>query len=157
MEDAFLRWPSREALGREGIPRPRRLLAWAVRLLVAGVLLWSTLHDNRVRGWTAAAGIGGFLMAGLLAWAFFRLTLGHRLWPSLSLLLLLLGPSLGTRSGLTRRPGAMPSGYSPRKGQLVSRRRSRPRSPSAPVLPGRYTMWWPTAFLRNSCTWRRPG
>ena len=29
MEDAFLRWPSREALGREGIPRPRRLLAAA--------------------------------------------------------------------------------------------------------------------------------
>ncbi|MEU0116654.1 histidine kinase [Streptomyces bobili] len=91
MEDAFLRWPSREALGREGVPRPRRLLAWAVRLLVAGVLLWSALHDNRVRGWTAVAGIGGFLVAGLLAWAFFRLTLGHRLWPSLSLLLLLLG------------------------------------------------------------------
>ncbi|MFM9632109.1 sensor histidine kinase [Streptomyces galilaeus] len=91
MEDAFLHWPSREALGREGVPRPRRLLAWAVRLLVAGVLIWSALHDNRVRGWTAAAGIGGFLVVGLLAWAFFRLTLGHRLWASLSLLLLLLG------------------------------------------------------------------
>jgi signal transduction histidine kinase len=95
MKDAFLRWPSREALGREGVPRPRRLLAWAVRFLVAGVLLWSALHDHRVRGWTAAAGIGGVLVAGLLAWAFFRLTLGHRLWPSVTLLLLLLGLAAG--------------------------------------------------------------
>lgn len=30
MRDTFLRWPSREALGREGIPRPRRLPARVV-------------------------------------------------------------------------------------------------------------------------------
>ncbi|MGV9558141.1 sensor histidine kinase [Streptomyces sp. NPDC003522] len=91
MREAFLRWPSREALGHEGIPRPRRLLAWAVRLLAAGVLLWSAFHDDRVHGWTVVAGAGGVLLAAVLAWAFCRLTVEHRLWPSVSLLLLLLG------------------------------------------------------------------
>ncbi|MFC9290686.1 sensor histidine kinase [Streptomyces sp. NPDC057052] len=98
MRETFLRWPSREALGREGIPRPRRLLAWAVRLLVAGVLLWSAFHDDRVHGWTAVAGAGGALVAAVLAWAFFRLTVEHRLWPSVTLLLLLLGLAAGVHA-----------------------------------------------------------
>ncbi|MFJ4694156.1 sensor histidine kinase [Streptomyces sp. NPDC088766] len=98
MRDAFLRWPSREALGREGIPRPRRLLAWAVRLLVAGVLLWSAFHDDRVHGRTAMAGTGGVLVAAVLARAFFRLTIEHRLWPSVTLLLLLLGLAAGVHA-----------------------------------------------------------
>ncbi|MEV6617636.1 histidine kinase [Streptomyces sp. NPDC051051] len=98
MRDTFLRWPSREALGREGIPRPRRLLAWAVRLLVAGLLLWSAFHDDRVHGWTAVAGAGGVLVAAALAWAFFRLTVEHRLWPSVTLLLLLLGLAAGVHA-----------------------------------------------------------
>ncbi|CAM5334440.1 sensor histidine kinase [Streptomyces aurantiogriseus] len=90
-ENAWTRWPSREALGREGIPRPRRLLAWAVRLLVLGVLLWSAFHDSRVHGWGTVAGVGGVLLAGALVWAFLRMTLEHRLWPSLTLMVLLLG------------------------------------------------------------------
>ncbi len=39
-ENAWTRWPSREALGREGISQPRRMLGWGVRLLVIGMLLW---------------------------------------------------------------------------------------------------------------------
>jgi signal transduction histidine kinase len=94
-ENAWTRWPSKEALGRDGIPRPRRLLAWAVRLLVLGVLLWSAFHDSRLHGWAVVAGVGGVLLAAALAWAFLRVTLEHRLWPSLTLMVLLLGLAVG--------------------------------------------------------------
>ncbi|NUR66765.1 MAG: sensor histidine kinase [Streptomyces sp.] len=82
-ENAWTRWPSREALGREGISRPRRVLAWAVRLLLVSLLLWGALTSSSAHGWTIAAGAGGFALAALLAWAFYRATLQHRLWLSL--------------------------------------------------------------------------
>ncbi|MBE8473615.1 sensor histidine kinase [Streptomyces justiciae] len=82
-ENVWTRWPSREALGREGISRPRRLLAWGVRLLLISLLLWGALTSSSAHGWRIAAGAGGFVGAGLLAWAFYRSTLQHRLWPSL--------------------------------------------------------------------------
>ena len=82
-ENVWTRWPSREALGREGISRPRRLLAWGVRLLLISLLLWGALTSSSAHGWRIAAGAGGFVVAGLLAWAFYRSTLQHRLWPSL--------------------------------------------------------------------------
>ncbi|SER97494.1 Signal transduction histidine kinase [Streptomyces sp. yr375] len=94
-ENVWTRWPSREALGPKEISRPRRLLAWAVRLLVLGALLWSAFHDNRIHGWVAIARAGGALVAGGLAWALFRTTLEHRLWPSLALVLMLLGLAAG--------------------------------------------------------------
>jgi signal transduction histidine kinase len=88
-QNAWTRWPSREALGREGLSRPRRLLAWAVRLLVLGVLLGGAFTGSHVHGWKAVAGAGVVLLAALLAWAFFRSTFQHRLWPSLGSLALL--------------------------------------------------------------------
>jgi len=88
-QNAWTRWPSREALGREGLSRPRRLLAWAVRLLVLGVLLGGAFTGSHVHGWKAVAGAGAVLLASLLAWAFFRSTFQHRLWPSLASLALL--------------------------------------------------------------------
>src|SRR6185312_533587 len=90
-ENAWTRWPSREALGHEGISVPRRLVGRAVRVLVLGLLLWSTFHDGQVHGWVAVAGAGGVVLAGGLAWAFFRTTLQHRLGVSLALILLLTG------------------------------------------------------------------
>lgn len=87
----LLRWPSREALGREGISRNRSLLAWATRLLVLGMLLWGAATSNPPRGWASALAVGGVLFAALLAWALYRTTFQHRLWPSLTLLLLLQG------------------------------------------------------------------
>jgi signal transduction histidine kinase len=39
--------------------------------------------------------VAGVLLAGALAWAFFRTTLQHRLWPSLALVTLLLGLAAG--------------------------------------------------------------
>ncbi|MGA5356015.1 sensor histidine kinase [Streptomyces purpurascens] len=90
-ENAWTRWPSREALSREGISRSRCMLAWTVRALVLGLLLWGAFNDGHAGGWRAAAGVGGVLLAALLAWAFFRTTLQHRLWPSLASLALLQG------------------------------------------------------------------
>ncbi|MEU3511610.1 histidine kinase [Streptomyces longwoodensis] len=94
-DDALTRWPSREALGREGTSRARRLIAWAVRLLVLGVLLTAAFHSSRAHGWGLVAGVAGVLLAGALAWAFFRTTFEHRLWPSLALVALLLGLAVG--------------------------------------------------------------
>ncbi|AZP20867.1 sensor histidine kinase [Streptomyces aquilus] len=82
-ENLWTRWPSREALGREGFSRPRRLLAWGVRLLLLSLLLWGALTSSSAHGWRIAAGAGGFVVAALLAWAFYRATLQHRLWPAL--------------------------------------------------------------------------
>ncbi|MFJ2930461.1 sensor histidine kinase [Streptomyces massasporeus] len=88
-ENVWTRWPSREALSREGLSRSRCLLAWTVRTLVLGVLLWGAFSDSHAGGWKAAACAAGVLLAALLAWAFFRTTLQHRLWPSLASLALL--------------------------------------------------------------------
>lgn len=106
-EHVWTRWPSREALGPRGVSRTRRLLAWAVRLLVVGALSWSALHDSRAHGWAAVAGAGGALVAGGLAWALFRTTLEHRLFPSLALLLMLLGLAAGAEAAEFRSPAVV--------------------------------------------------
>jgi len=103
-ENGWTRWPSREALEREGISGPRRLLAWAVRLLVLGILLWGAFHDSPVHGWGAVAGAAGVLLAGGAAWAFFRTTLAHRLWPSLALVTVLLAIAVAGQSAGFRVP-----------------------------------------------------
>ncbi|MGW3308476.1 sensor histidine kinase [Streptomyces sp. NPDC001073] len=103
-ENAWTRWPSREALGREGVSRPRRLLAWAVRLLVIGVLLGGALTGGRVRGWALAAGAAGILLAAVAAWAFWRTTLAQRLWPSVALMAVLLGLAVGGQAAGFRVP-----------------------------------------------------
>ncbi|PWI15015.1 two-component sensor histidine kinase [Streptomyces sp. Act143] len=100
-QNAWTRWPSREALGREGISRPRRLLAWSVRLLLISLLLWGALTSSSAHGWRIAADAGGFVLAALSAWTFYRATLQHRLWPSLLTWGLLQGVAIMTQvSGL---------------------------------------------------------
>ncbi|MFJ9899723.1 sensor histidine kinase [Streptomyces sp. NPDC091280] len=93
-ENAWTRWPSREALSREGVSRPRRLLAWAVRLLVIGVLLGGAVTRDHIHGWALAGGVAGILVTAALGWAFWRATLAHRLWPSLVLIAALLGMAI---------------------------------------------------------------
>ncbi|MEW2268950.1 sensor histidine kinase [Streptomyces griseofuscus] len=90
-ENAWTRWPSKEALGRAGTTRPRRLLAWAVRVLVIALLLWGAYNQKHVGVWTAVAALAGVVAAGFLGWAFFRTTYQHRLLPSLLLLATLMG------------------------------------------------------------------
>lgn len=104
-ETLWTRWPTKEALSRKGIAPARRSLAWVVRLLVIGVLLWSALHDSTAHGWTLAAGAGIAVAAVGLAWAYTRTTLAHRLLPSLFLLALLLGLALAAVALGFRAPG----------------------------------------------------
>ncbi|MEV0908096.1 histidine kinase [Streptomyces hokutonensis] len=94
-ENGWTRWPSREALSRAGVSRPRRLLAWAVRLLVIGMLLWGAFTGDHVHGWALAGGVAGIFVTAALAWAFWRTTLAHRLRPSVALIAALLGVAIG--------------------------------------------------------------
>jgi signal transduction histidine kinase len=90
-ENAWTRWPSREALGRAGISQARRLLVWAVRLLALAMLLWSALTGRHVHGWGMLAAAAGVVVAAALAWAFYRTTLQHRLLPSAACVAALMG------------------------------------------------------------------
>ncbi|MGW2640389.1 sensor histidine kinase [Streptomyces sp. NPDC001348] len=90
-DNAWTRWPSREALGREGVSGPRRMLAWAVRLFVLALLLWGAFDDRHVHGWATVAPVVGLTLAGALSWAFFRTTYQHRLLTSMVVVTLLLG------------------------------------------------------------------
>ncbi|MFI1166407.1 sensor histidine kinase [Streptomyces sp. NPDC020801] len=103
-ENAWTRWPSQEALGRAGISQPRRMLGWAVRLLVTGMLLWGAFTSNRVPLWGAVAAAVGVLVAAAAAWAFFQTTLAHRLWPSLALITVLLGLAVAAQAAGFRVP-----------------------------------------------------
>ncbi|MFF4115722.1 sensor histidine kinase [Streptomyces sp. NPDC001714] len=89
-ENAWTRWPSREALSREGLTRPRRSLAWGVRLIVLALLLWSAFNQSHVHGWGVAAAVAGVFVTALVSWGFFRTTYAHRLGPSLALITVLL-------------------------------------------------------------------
>ncbi|MFF4833202.1 sensor histidine kinase [Streptomyces sp. NPDC001315] len=93
-ENAWTRWPSREALARPGTSRSRRLLGWAVRLLVLGMLLWGASSNSRVQGWGVVAAAAVVLLAAAAGWALFRTTLAHRLWPSIALITVLFAVAL---------------------------------------------------------------
>ncbi|MEU6477801.1 histidine kinase [Streptomyces sp. NPDC047017] len=98
-ENVWTRWPSQEALGREGVSQPRRLLGWVVRLVVMAVLLWGAFRNSHVHVWGAVAAAVGVLAAAAAAWGFFRTTFAHRLWPSLGLLAVLLGIAIAAHTG----------------------------------------------------------
>ncbi|MEV7891936.1 sensor histidine kinase [Streptomyces sp. NPDC002817] len=90
-ENAWTRWPSREALGRDGAARSRRLIGWVVRLLVIGMLLWGAYDSTHVHGWGVVGAVAGVLLTAFAAWAFWRATLAHRLLPSVALIAVLVG------------------------------------------------------------------
>ncbi|MEU3859385.1 histidine kinase [Streptomyces sp. NPDC028722] len=89
-DNAWTRWPSREALGRAGTTVSRRLLAWAVRLLVLAMLLWGAFSQKHIGVWEALAAAGAIVLAALVSWAFFTTTYEHRLVRSLALMAVLL-------------------------------------------------------------------
>lgn len=98
-QETWLGWPSPEALSRVGLTRARRNLAWGIRALVFGALLWSTFSKDRAAGgWAWVAGFGLVVGCVLLARVFFRLTYEHRLWPSVASLLLVMGAAAGARA-----------------------------------------------------------
>ncbi|MFF7753064.1 sensor histidine kinase [Streptomyces sp. NPDC007971] len=97
-ENAWTRWPSREALGHVGTPRPRRLLAWAVRVLVIGLLLWGAFSQKHVGMGGALAAAAAVLLAAVVSWAFFRSTYEHRLVLSLALMSVLLAIAVAAQA-----------------------------------------------------------
>ncbi|MFJ2240060.1 histidine kinase [Streptomyces sp. NPDC087859] len=97
-ENAWTRWPSREALGRAGAERSRRLIGWVVRLLVIGMLLWGAYDSTHVHGWGVAGAVAGVLLTAFVAWAFWRATLAHRLLPSIALIAVLVGIAVVARA-----------------------------------------------------------
>ncbi|MEV0636461.1 histidine kinase [Streptomyces sp. NPDC050619] len=97
-ENAWTRWPSREALRRTETSSARRLIGWVVRAVVLGMLLWGAVTGSRVHGWGALGAAAGVLLAGFVAWALYRTTLAHRLGPSLALLTVLLGIAVAAQA-----------------------------------------------------------
>ncbi|MEU3187520.1 histidine kinase [Streptomyces sp. NPDC006923] len=95
--EAWTNWPSREALSREGRGGARRWPARSIRTLVLGALLWSTFSQRQVYGWAAVAAVAGVFAVAACVWAFYRTTLRHRLWPSVGLLLLLMGGAVAVQ------------------------------------------------------------
>ena len=93
-DNAWTRWPSREALTRAGVSGARRAVAWTTRLAGIGMLLWTTLADGNLHSGGIVAAALGVLLCGAGAWAFFRTTLHHRLLPSIALLVALFGLAL---------------------------------------------------------------
>ncbi|MBV2357020.1 sensor histidine kinase [Streptomyces sp. J2-1] len=97
-ENAWTRWPSREALGRTGTSRPRRVLAWTVRGAAVVLLLWAGLNRNHLGVPGALTAVAVVLVTGVVAWGFYRTTYAHRLIPSLALMALLLGIAVLART-----------------------------------------------------------
>lgn len=60
-------------------------------------MLWGTFTGERFGPWELALGLVGVLGCAVAAWAFFRTSLEHRLWPSLGLLVLLMVAALGAQ------------------------------------------------------------
>ncbi|WP_327370273.1 sensor histidine kinase [Streptomyces sp. NBC_01217] len=90
-------WPSREALLAASRTRPRAVITWSVRLGLLTAMLWGTFTGGRFGPWEIALGLVGVLGCAVAAWAFFRTSLDHRLWPSLGLLALLMVAALGAQ------------------------------------------------------------
>ncbi|MFJ4204278.1 sensor histidine kinase [Streptomyces sviceus] len=97
-DSVWTRWPSREALGREATTRPRRLLGWVTRSLVLAMLLWGAFNSSHVRGWGVLGAVAGILLSAVVAWALYRTTLAHRLWPSLALFGVLLAIAVAAQA-----------------------------------------------------------
>ncbi|MCX4697419.1 histidine kinase [Streptomyces sp. NBC_01373] len=103
-ENVWTRWPSREALGRGAASGPRRLIGWVTRSLVLGMLLWGVFTSSQVHGWGAVGAAAAVLLAAFVAWALYRTTLAHRLWPSLALTTVLLGVAVVAQTADFRVP-----------------------------------------------------
>ncbi|MEU2621548.1 histidine kinase [Streptomyces sp. NPDC007157] len=103
-ENVWTRWPSREALGRAGVTLPRRMLAWAVRLVLVALLLWGAFNQSHVHGWGMAAAVAGVVVTAVASWGFYRTTYAHRLVPSLLLIAVLLAVAVAAEANGFRGP-----------------------------------------------------
>jgi signal transduction histidine kinase len=62
------------------------------------MLLWGAFTSNHVRGWGVLGAVTGVLLSAAVAWALYRTTLAHRLWPSLALFGVLLAIAVAAQS-----------------------------------------------------------
>ncbi|OAR22518.1 two-component sensor histidine kinase [Streptomyces sp. ERV7] len=95
--DVWFTWPSREALSHEGLSRARLGIMWSVRGLLLGGMLWTAISEKGPHGWSWAVGVAMVLVMVVLARAFWRQTLAHRMWPSLGLLALLMTTAIAAQ------------------------------------------------------------
>ncbi|MEV5202278.1 histidine kinase [Streptomyces sp. NPDC053720] len=90
-------WPSWEALSGTSRTRPRKLITWSIRVGLLTAMLWGTFSGGQFGPWEIVLGLVGVLGCAFAAWAFFRTSLEHRLWPSLGLLALLMLVAFGAQ------------------------------------------------------------
>ena len=91
-------WPSREALDREGRSAGRQVVGRGIRAILLGGAVWATTTRNDLPGWQTALALLGLAAAAGAVWLFFRLTLRHLLWPSLAVVLALLGGAVACQA-----------------------------------------------------------
>ncbi|MFB6814908.1 sensor histidine kinase [Streptomyces sp. NPDC056347] len=94
---AWTGWPTREALSGTSHALPRRAITWSVRAALATAMLWGTFSGGRFGPWEVVLGLVGVTGCAFTAWAYFRTSLEHRLWPSLGLLALLMLAAFGAQ------------------------------------------------------------
>ncbi|NUP43099.1 MAG: sensor histidine kinase [Streptomyces sp.] len=91
-------WPSKEALDRSGRSASRRGIGRGVRVVMLAVAVWATVAKAHLPGWQIGLALLGIAAASAALWLFFRLTLRNRLWPSVALIVLLIGSAVGCQS-----------------------------------------------------------
>jgi signal transduction histidine kinase len=70
-------------------------------------VLWGAFTAGRFGPWEVAVGLLGVLGCAWTAWAFFRTSLEHRLWPSLGLMALLMAAAFGAQQAGAGVPAAV--------------------------------------------------
>lgn len=78
-------WPSREALSRKDRSPARAGIGRVLRLLLVGAAVWGAVEGGRLGAWQRAGAVVGILAAVVVVWGYFRVTLDHRLGPSVGL------------------------------------------------------------------------
>lgn len=94
--DRWTSWPSREALTWAGLSLARLWFVRVLRVVILGSLLWNAFDADR--GWRLVGGLALVLAVTCAAWAFFRVSYAHRLWPSLALMALLMGAAFAAQA-----------------------------------------------------------
>lgn len=87
----WTRWPSRQALNRQGVPRARLLINGGIWAAGAGWLLVDVLREGTFTGTQRVALAGALAGCAGLVYVLRRVTLDHRLAPALALLAALIG------------------------------------------------------------------
>ncbi|MBY8878683.1 sensor histidine kinase [Actinacidiphila acidipaludis] len=84
-------WPSREALSRVGRSPARLGFGRGVRVILAGAAVWGVAAKGGLGAWATLGAVAGVLAGFVAVWGYFRTTLRHLLWPSVGLMILLMG------------------------------------------------------------------